>query len=88
MILFTKIGNKDEIIQSPIHPYTIELLLAYLRFHQNIIPYTCPSLEETYFETIQISPTHLVKNNYNINNINLPASLNELKERIYELIRN
>lgn len=85
---------KDEIILNPIHPYTIELLCDYLRYYKNIPSFTVPlmEIEELYTPPItQISPSHYVRSFYLYNKaikIKLPLEYKEIKEKIYENIRN
>lgn len=87
-------GPIKEILLNPSHPYTIELLLDYLRYHKNVLPFTCPLME---IEVQQIAkPTYITSSHYvrswyldkRALPIKLPPNLKSLKEEIYEIIRN
>ena len=87
-------GNKKEIILKPIHPHTIELLLDYLRYYKNIERFNCPTLNIELVESApitMISDTHYVRSWFLDKlspKINFPKNITQLKEEIYENIRN
>ena len=89
-----ELGNKDEIILNPIHPFTIELLLDYLRFNENIPSFICPLMKIELLEAppfTMLSDSHYVRNwyfNKQAIKVPLPKNINTYKEKIYELIRN
>lgn len=89
-----ELGERDEIILNPIHPFTIELLLNYLRFYENIPTFTCPLMEIELLKApsiTMISDTHYVRNWYfdeRAKKIVLPENIDIYKEKIYEIIRN
>ena len=89
-----EIGDKDEIILNPVHPYTIELLLDYLRYYDNIPGFTCPTME---IEQIKPAPLTHVNDNHDVRSwyldersikLELPSNFRKLKEKIYETLRN
>jgi ABC-type oligopeptide transport system ATPase subunit len=89
-----ELGNKDEIILNPIHPYTIELLCDYLRYYQNSPSFLCPLMNIEISEVAPIttiSPTHFVRSRYldkRSLKLELPSNIEQIKEQIYENIRN
>lgn len=87
-------ANANEIILNPSHPYTVELLLDYLRYYENTPLFTCPLLE---IELQQVPPVIYVSNSHFVRSwyldskapkLDFPKNLSELKEKIYEHIRN
>lgn len=86
-------GNKDEIILNPIHPHTIELLINYLSFHENIESFICPLMNVEILKPApftMISDTHYVRNwyfNKQALPIILPRNIEQIKEKIYESLR-
>lgn len=89
-----ELATKDELILNPVHPYTIELLCDYLRYYENISQFTSPLLEIELQQApviTNISDTHFVRSWYLDNRapkLDLPPHLNEIKEKVYEHIRN
>lgn len=87
-------GNKDEIILTPNHPYTIELLCNYLSFYKDIENFECPLINmelEKCPPVTYISKTHYVRSWYlgsNAPNVNYPKNIEKIKEDIYESFRN
>ena len=87
-------ANTDELILNPCHPYTIELLCDYLRYYENTPSFSCPLLEiELHYAPpiTHISNTHFVRSWYLDNQapkLDLPINLSEIKEKVYEHIRN
>lgn len=87
-------GNKDEIILTPNHPYTIELLCNYLSFYKDIENFECPLMNmelEKCPPVTYISKTHYVISWYlgsNAPNVNYPKNIEKIKEDIYESFRN
>lgn len=81
-------GKRDEILSSPFHHYTLELLHDYLRFYENI-DYIYPTQANSNYESkiTMISDTHYVRlQDAQISTLN--NSLNEVKEKIYEYLEN
>jgi ABC-type dipeptide/oligopeptide/nickel transport system ATPase component len=89
-----ELGNKDEIILNPIHPYTIELLCDYLRYYQNSPSFLCPLMNIEISEVAPIttiSLSHFVRSWYldkSSLKLELPSNIEQIKEQIYENIRN
>lgn len=81
-------GTKNEILSSPLHPHTIELLYDYLRFYENIdYDYYVPSTF-TYIPNItMLSDTHYVRLPILQTKVK-PSNFDEIKERIYERLEN
>ena len=81
-------GNKDEVVLNACHPYSFELLLDYLRYHENIDleVYDYPHLENSNsFQALNISPSHYARITQKTA---LPNIAKTIKEKVYEIIRN
>lgn len=86
--MIVEFGNKDEIILNTCHPYSFELLLDYLKYHENISIKITPYLFEGNITSIRnISPSHYIRVP-NESKIFLPTNSKIIKEKVYELIRN
>lgn len=79
-------GEINEVINSPLHPYTMEIFYDYLRYYKNIeyIDFTHENSDD-YIK--YISKTHFVKS-IKETNINYEHNYSLIKEQLYETIRN
>lgn len=87
-------GNRDEIILTPNHPYTIELLCNYLSFYKDVENFECPLMNielEKSPPITHISKTHYVRSWYLDSKapiVNYPKNIEKIKEDIYESFKN
>lgn len=79
-------GTKEEIVNSPRHPYTIELLYYFLSYYNNIPCLIHLSKDNDYLPIKKITSTHFARiSNYNKE---LLEEFSKLKEMLYETFRN
>ena len=86
--MIVEFGHKDEVILSACHPYSFELLLDYLRYHENIDfeSYYYSNLENSNsLPILDLSPTHYARVN---TSATMPSNAQIIKEKVYEIIRN
>jgi len=80
-----ELGDKDDIISKPMHPYTFELLNDYLRYHKNVDSFKYESENELLPSINFVACNHYVRY---CGKADYLTNFNKIKEVLYETLRN